>query len=108
MDSGRYRNQRFKTCHKKKGYADFCLEHPEYYMRSLRMRMFYEYCVGLKELEKNPRPEPVDAKAKAGKGAKAASPGTKPAKKAAAKPKAAAKANMKYAMKRKASEMWGE
>ncbi|CAK8994454.1 unnamed protein product [Durusdinium trenchii] len=77
MDSGRYRNQRFKTCYKKKGYAAFALANPSYYQQSLRMRMFYEYCVGLKEAEENPQPGGTDSTKTAPKAKKTATKATK-------------------------------
>ena len=36
---------------------EFCLKNPGYYTRSLRMRMFLEYCRGIKEVEAQPDPE---------------------------------------------------
>lgn len=53
----RYRGQRFQTVYKKPGYVEFCMKNPNYYQKSLRMRMFLEYCRGMKEVEARPDPE---------------------------------------------------
>ena len=56
MEPGRYRGQRFRTCYNKEGYVDYARANPDHYMKSPKMRMFYEYAMALANAGVAPQP----------------------------------------------------